>query len=116
MEPQPSCEAGEHTAANKNGLSAVELEACERAAELFGALGDPSRLHLLVLLGQGERCVSEIASLMEDSLPTVSQRLRLLRNHRIVRGRRSGKHVYYSLEDEHIRQLVHNALDHAGEF
>jgi len=111
-EPQPSCGEGEHTPP----VVPVDAEACERAAELFAALGDPNRLRLLFLLRHGERCVSELAAMLGDNLPAVSQRLRLLRSHRVVRGRRAGKHVYYALEDEHIRQLVHNALDHAGEF
>ncbi len=115
-EPLPSCHENEHTSDHHGGLTTDDQEACDRAAELFSALGDPNRLRLLVLLSRGEHCVSELAALMQDNLPAVSQRLRLLRTHRIVRGRRSGKHVYYSLDDALIRQLVNNALDHAGEF
>lgn len=85
------------------------------AAALFHALGDPARLHLAALLIHRELCVSQLAELVNDSLPAVSQRLKLLKQERIVRARREGKHVYYQLDDDHIATLVINALAHAEE-
>ncbi|EAQ78231.1 ArsR/SmtB family transcription factor [Blastopirellula marina] len=85
------------------------------AAALFHALGDPARLHLAALLIHRELCVSQLAELVNDSLPAVSQRLKLLKQERIVRARREGKHVYYQLDDDHIAALVINALAHAEE-
>ncbi len=93
----------------------LEPGACERAVAIFRALGDPARLRILCLLMAGERCVTEIAQAMGDSLPAISQRLRLLRGERIVCCRRNGKHVIYALADQHIGQLVTNALAHANE-
>lgn len=89
--------------------------ACQRAAAIFRALGDEGRLRLLALMLPGELCVSEIAAAVEDSLPAVSQRLKLLKSERIVVARRAGKHVYYSLADQHIADLVTNGLAHAAE-
>ena len=61
----------------------------------------------------GEMCVTEIAEMLDDNLSAVSQRLKLLRSERIVNHRREGKHVLYWLEDDHISNLVANALAHA---
>jgi len=62
------------------------------------------------MLTQGELCVSQIADILEDSLSAVSQRLKLLRSERIVSSRRAGKHVFYALADQHVSDLVSNAL------
>ena len=93
----------------------VDLEACERAAAIFRALGDPQRLRMLMVLEAGERCVSEVCELLDEPMPAISQRLRLLKSERIVRSRREGKHVFYALADEHISRLVTNGVMHAME-
>jgi DNA-binding transcriptional ArsR family regulator len=93
----------------------VNEEAFERAAGLFRAAGDVSRLKLLERLSDGEWCVTELAQAAGTGLSTVSQQLRLLRAERIVRRRRDGKHIYYSLADRHMSELVRSALEHAAE-
>jgi len=93
----------------------VNAESCERAAAIFRALGDPQRLRALVLLEASERCVSEICELLDEPMPAISQRLRLLKSERIVRSRRDGKHIFYALADEHISRLVTNGVMHAME-
>ncbi|MGH7436208.1 MAG: ArsR/SmtB family transcription factor [Polyangiaceae bacterium] len=93
----------------------VSDEAFERAAGLFRAAGDVSRLKLLERLSDGEWCVTELAEAAGSGLSTVSQQLRLLRAERIVRRRREGKHIYYSLSDRHMSELVKSALEHAAE-
>jgi ArsR family transcriptional regulator, lead/cadmium/zinc/bismuth-responsive transcriptional repressor len=90
-------------------------EAYERAAGFFRAAGDLARLKLLVRLGDGEWCVTELAQAAHVALPTVSQQLRLLRAEGLVKRRRVAKHVYYALADEHIRDLLRSALEHASE-
>ena len=95
--------------------SAAAVEAYERAAAIFRALGDPRRLRMLSLLKRSEYCVSDLSQLLDEPMPAISQRLRLLKSERIVRSRRVGKRVYYALADEHIFQLVSNALLHALE-
>jgi DNA-binding transcriptional ArsR family regulator len=89
--------------------------ALESAARLFRAIGDHERLRLLAILSEGERCVTELADSVDASLSTVSQRLRVLRAEGLLARRRDGKHVYYSLVDDHVAELVANALAHAGE-
>lgn len=104
----PSCR---HDAPLTSRLSALELD---RAAGLFRAMGDSERLRLLELLSQGERCVSELAGAVDAGLSTVSQRLKVLRAEQLISRRRKGKHIYYSLADDHITGLVRNALEHAA--
>lgn len=96
-------------------LRRVDRGACERAAAIFRALGDPGRMHLLALLARREMCVSELAAALDDTLPAVSQRLKLLRAERIVTQRRDGKHIFYSLADRHVVELIANGLAHARE-
>lgn len=89
--------------------------AFEEAAGLFSAAGDVARLRLLAELGRGERCVTELADQFGAGLSTVSQRLRVLRAEGLVARRRQGKHVFYSLADDHVADLVTSALAHASE-
>ncbi len=84
-------------------------------AELFRALADPSRARIVYALLQGEMTTSGLATLLGMSLPSVSQHLRLLRTLRIVRPRREGRLVHYSLDDSHIRLLVTQTLHHLQE-
>ena len=107
-----SCSSDDHQVGQSSPLDAM---ACQRAAAIFCALGDANRLRLLTLLMDGEKCVTEIAKALNDNNPAVSQRLRLLRTERIVTRRREGKHIYYSLDDQHISDLITNALAHAEE-
>lgn len=87
----------------------------ERAAALFRALGDSARLSLLERLAEGEYCVTELAEATGEGLSTISQRLRTLRSERLLRRRRLGKHVYYTLADQHVVDLIRSALAHAAE-
>ena len=87
----------------------------ERAAALFRALGDSARLSLLERLAGGEYCVTEPAEATGEGLSTISQRLRTLRSERLLRRRRAGKHVYYSLADAHVAALIQSAVAHAAE-
>jgi ArsR family transcriptional regulator len=109
----PACRDADHQSAQR--FLPVRREAFERAAGIFRALGDVPRLRLLALLGQGEACVSELASAEKEDLSTISQRLRVLRNEDLVVRRRRGKHINYSLKDQHIVEMLFNALAHASE-
>src|SRR5262245_59754353 len=111
-EPTAGCEA-DH--ALSGALPAFAPSELGRAADLFKALGDPSRLRTLLLLTQTEHCVSELVSALGEKFSTVSQRLRLLRSEGLVERRRDGKHLLYSLADRHVADLIHNGLEHAAE-
>ena len=105
----------EHEHSEPQNAAPADVGACERAAAIFRALGDTNRMRLLSLLMANELCVSEITTLLEDNLSAVSQRLKLLRAERIVVSRRDGKHIFYSLSDGHVRDLIVNALAHGNE-
>ncbi len=109
---KPEC-AHEHSPLAPQSL--VSQDSLERAAAMFRALGDPARLRLLEYLANGERCVSELASETEQEISTISQRLKVLRSERLIDRRRQGKHIYYSLCDQHVVDLVRSALEHAQE-
>lgn len=111
-EQHPACS---HTLAAIPGPPLADPESLERAARLFRALGDAPRLRILHLLLRGETCVSEIVTATAEKFSTISQRLRILRSEGLVRRRRDGSHVYYALVDDHVKDLVFNALAHARE-
>ncbi len=91
------------------------MQSIERAANLFRALGDSSRLRLLSRLIDGPLCVGDLAEIENEAMSTISQRLRVLRAENIVVRRRQGKHILYGLVDRHVTNLVLNALAHADE-
>ncbi len=103
----------EHRHEKLRELQNVSDETLKKAARIFRALGEPSRLRLITILSEGSACVSELAT--EDLLSTVSQRLRTLRHENLVSRKREGKHVIYSLADEHVLEIIVNALKHADE-
>ena len=81
-------------------------------SELFRALADETRTRILYLLSERELCVCDLAHLLELSLPAVSHHLRLLRMMRLVRPRRNGKQVFYTLDDDHVLSLIRVAQEH----
>jgi ArsR family transcriptional regulator len=111
---EPLCGAS-HAERRESRKPSVDAAALDRGAELFAALGDPPRLRILALLAQGPACVSDLAADEGESMSTISQRLKVLRTVSLVRRRRQGKHVVYSLADQHVVDLVFNALAHASE-
>jgi ArsR family transcriptional regulator len=90
-------------------------ETALRIAEFFKALSDPTRVRIISVLAQAELCVGDLCTLLGMSQPAVSQQLRLLRQARLVTVRREGKHVFYTLSDEHIRSVFQQGLDHVQE-
>lgn len=116
MEPvsSPECRPEEHQK-HPQRTPTVSPRSLEQGARLFRAIGDVSRLRLVALLAQGEACVTELAEAEGETVSTISQRLRVLRNENIVVRRRRGKHINYALADQHIADLIFNALAHATE-
>ncbi|MGA9173880.1 MAG: metalloregulator ArsR/SmtB family transcription factor [Thermoactinomyces sp.] len=85
-------------------------------AKLFKALADPTRLKIAyALVQEGELCVCDVANIIEASLATASHHLRLLRTMGLAKYRKEGKLVFYSLDDDHVRQLVEIAFLHQKE-
>ncbi len=84
-------------------------------AETFKILGDPTRLKIVLALTKEELCVLDIAELLGMSESAISHQLRLLKTLRLVKQRKDGKMVFYSLDDEHIEDLIRVAARHSGE-
>jgi ArsR family transcriptional regulator len=84
-------------------------------AETFKVLGDPTRVRILDALSKAELCVCDIAALLGLTESAVSHQLRVLRNIRLVRARREGRMVFYTLDDQHITALFAQGLSHVEE-
>lgn len=81
-------------------------------AETFRVLGDPTRVKIIYALSQKELCVCDIAAIIGMNQSAVSHQLRLLRNLRLVKFRKEGKIVYYSIDDKHILNLFSEGMEH----
>ena len=81
-------------------------------ASIFKALSDPSRLKIVLALLDQEHCVCDIAVICGQTESAISHQLRLLRTQKIVKNRRDGKIMYYSLDDDHVRSLILMSMDH----
>jgi len=84
-------------------------------AELFKALGDPTRVKILFALMKRELCVCDLAAVIGASDSAVSHQLRILRTLKLIKFRREGKILYYSLDDAHIENLFAQGLEHVIE-
>ena len=88
----------------------------ERVNRLFSALADPTRIKILnALMVTDELCVCDLAVIADLSVSAVSHQLRLLRDRDLVKARRDGRMVYYSLADDHVSSLMTAGIDHANE-
>lgn len=100
--------------AEKRALRSALMDEAKVAflCELFSLLGDPTRLRIVDALSRRELCVHDLAHVLGKTVSAVSHQLRLLRGARLVRHRREGKLVIYSLDDEHVTRLVSAGLEH----
>ena len=86
-----------------------------RLADIFKLFGDGTRISILWALSESEMCVCDICALLQMKQPAVSHQLKNLKQARIVKNRRDGKVIYYSLDDEHIRKLLNLGMEHVKE-
>ncbi|MEI6101606.1 MAG: metalloregulator ArsR/SmtB family transcription factor [Eubacteriales bacterium] len=84
-------------------------------AELFSVFGDTTRVKILCALFSAELCVCDIAALLSMTQSAISHQLRILKQARLVKFRRDGKTVYYSLADEHIKTMFAQGMEHISE-
>lgn len=87
----------------------------QELSELFKVMGDPTRAQIVHTLAQEELCVCDLAAVLAMSVSAVSHHLRLLRNLRLVKFRKEGRMVYYSLDDEHVINIFGEGLKHVKE-
>ena len=97
----------------KNGLT--EQTKLVKMAELFKAMSDPTRLKIVNALMLSEMCVCDIAFLLKMTGPSVSHHLKMLRQCQLIKYRKDGKIVYYSLDDAHIAPLFKQGFEHVSE-
>ncbi len=84
----------------------------QELAQFFKVFGEVSRVRILSALYLKELCVCELVDILNMNQPAVSHQLRILRGARVVQARKAGKHVYYSLDDDHVRELFFDSLEH----
>ncbi|NLL13474.1 MAG: winged helix-turn-helix transcriptional regulator [Fibrobacter sp.] len=90
-------------------------EAILELADFFKILADSTRIRILSALSHAEMCVCDISALLNMTQSAVSHQLRLLKQSRLVKNRKNGKIVYYSLDDKHIKDVLSVGFDHLGE-
>ena len=90
-------------------------EELQNLAEFFRVFGDSTRIRILYALSQSELCVCDIASLLGMGQSAISHQLRILKQMRLVKFRREGKSVLYSLADSHIETILVQGMEHIGE-
>ncbi len=97
-----------------NGKNLGENTVAE-LANLFKCMGDPTRVKILNILMNTEACVCDIAALTNMTHSAISHQLRVLKMSRLVKMRKSGKVVYYSLDDDHVKDIFYKGLNHVNE-
>ena len=95
--------------------SMPEEETLYDLAELFKVFGDSTRVRILFVLFESEACVRGLAEVLNMTDSAISHQLRLLKNSKLVRSRREGKSVFYSLADDHVRAIVAQGMEHVTE-
>ena len=99
----------------RSPASSLSVDTAQALADTFRVLGDPTRIRLIAAMAVAERCVGDLASLVGMSESAVSHQLRMLRAARLVRTRRAGRQVFYTLDDGHILALFQQGLSHVHE-
>ena len=84
-------------------------------AELFKVFGDSTRVKILCVLFEAEMCVCDIAELLSMSQSAISHQLRVLKQSKLVKNRREGKTIFYSLADQHVRAIFNQGMEHIME-
>lgn len=93
----------------------LEGDVANKLAGLFKAIADPTRIKILNILMNTEACVCDIAALTNMTQSAISHQLRVLKMSRLVKSRKSGKVVYYSLDDNHVCDIFYKGLSHVNE-
>lgn len=89
-----------------------EEETLYNLAELFKVFGDSTRIRILFVLFEAEVCVCDLAQALNMTQSAISHQLRILKQNKLVKNRREGKSIFYSLADDHVRTIIAQGLDH----
>lgn len=93
----------------------IDEETLQDISDLFKVFSDSTRIKIIFALFKSEMCVCDIATLLQMNQSAISHQLRVLKQARLVKYRKEGKSVYYSLDDNHIEEIFHMALEHINE-
>ena len=96
-------------------MNVPEKETLEQIAELFKGFCDPTRVHILSLLERQELCVTDIADAVALSQSAISHQLRILKQMHLIKYRREGQNLLYSLADDHVKTILQMGLEHVLE-
>ena len=96
-------------------MAVPEKEIIEYIADIFKGFADSTRVHILYLLAEGELCVGDIAEAVQLSQSAISHQLRMLKQMHLIKFRREGKNVLYSLADDHVKTILQMGLEHVLE-
>ena len=92
-----------------------DKQTLSRIAELFKGFADPTRVQILSALADGELCVTDITQAVQVSQSAISHQLRLLKQMHLIKARRDGKNILYSLDDDHVLTILKMGLEHVSE-
>ncbi|WP_461205387.1 ArsR/SmtB family transcription factor [Clostridium sp. DL1XJH146] len=110
-----SCNVIHEDRVNKVTKHMVDEERLEGAADLLKVFGDRTRIKIINALSVSEMCVCDLAHVLNMTQSAISHQLRVLKGARLVKYRKEGKVVYYSLDDEHVKGILNIALEHIKE-
>ena len=96
-------------------MAIPEKDTMDHIADLFKGFADPTRVRILSLLQQRELCVTDIVEAVEISQSAVSHQLRILKQMHLIKFRREGKNLWYSLADDHVKTILQMGLEHVLE-
>jgi len=100
---------------NVKKITSLKSEQIDDLADLFKIFGDQTRIKILMVLSENESCVNNISDALKMTISAVSHQLRILKQFRLVKSRREGKSIYYSLDDEHVQLILDKGIEHICE-
>lgn len=95
-------------------MKQVDDKKLVQLADLYKVFGDPTRIRILYVLSRQEMCVQDIADTLSMTQSAISHQLRVLKQNFLVKNRRDGKTIYYSLDDDHVAMIMAQGLEHVG--
>lgn len=100
---------------NVKKITSLKSGQIDDLADLFKIFGDQTRIKILMVLSENESCVNNISDALKMTISAVSHQLRILKQFRLVKSRREGKSIYYSLDDEHVQLILDKGIEHICE-
>ena len=110
-----NCNAIHPEIIEKAAKSMPEDESITELSSFFKICGDPTRMKILFALFKTEMCVCDISSLLDMTVSSISHQLRILKQARMVTGRKDGQNVFYSASDDHVKKIINQGMDHITE-